>query len=170
MKRTWYAGFFALAIVGLTAGGISAFRRLDAMARASRQAAAAAASWPRANVVTGKRFHPIAAESSDYARFEAEDAAWRRQHARQYRLSELRQRGDGRRTPQQALQDRVYAHTQRGDRSQAIAELEQWLVRHPGDENALLWLARLLNETGRSDAAIRRYRQLLGAQQENNRQ
>ncbi|MGH7469336.1 MAG: BTAD domain-containing putative transcriptional regulator [Longimicrobiales bacterium] len=170
MKRAWYAAFFALAVVALSAAGVTAFRRLDVMTRAQQDAAAAAASWPRASVPMQQSFVPIAAQAADYAKYETEDATWRKRNARQYSLSELRARGDGRRSPQQALQDRVFVHTKRGDRGKAIAELERWVAQHPHDEPALLWLARLLNESGRSGEAIARYRQLLGTQQEAGRQ
>jgi tetratricopeptide (TPR) repeat protein len=170
MMRTWYACFFALAVVALTAGGISAFRRLDSIARAAAQAASAAAAWPQDSTPALRSFIPIAPDPADYAKYEAEDAEWRRRNARQFSLSELRARGDGTRSPRQALQDRVYAYTRRGDQSRAIAELERWLAQHPSDEHALLWLARLLNETGRHDDAIARYRQLLAAKQGSERE
>jgi Tfp pilus assembly protein PilF len=105
---------------------------------------------------------PIAPDPDDYARYAAEDAAWRQRNARQFTLSELRSRGSyGGRTAQQSLQDRVYEYTRRGDRARAIAELERWVMRNPGDEQALLSLARLLNQVGRDEDAIVRYRQLL---------
>jgi Flp pilus assembly protein TadD len=59
------------------------------------------------------------------------------------------------------MQDRVFNDTRRGDRAGAVAELERWVARHPRDANALVSLARLLNETGRADDAIVRYRQAL---------
>lgn len=165
MIRSWYACFFALLVVVLVAAGISAFRHLDAIARADRLDDPPAASSPRDSTLAPTAFAPIAPGPADYAPYHAEDAAWRKRNARQFSLSELRARGDGTRTGREALQDRVYEYTRRGDQGRAITELEQWVARHPGDEHALLWLARLLNETGRSDDAITRYRQLLAAQQ-----
>lgn len=165
MIRTWYACFFALAVVMLVAGGIYAFRHLDAIAQASRLADPPGMASPRDSTPAPSAFAPIAPSPADYAPYQAEDAAWRKRNARQFSLSELRARGDGTRTGREALQDRVYEHTRRGDQARAIAELEQWVARHPGDEHALLWLARLLNETGRNADAITRYRQLLAAQQ-----
>ena len=160
MMRTSYAAFFTLAVVALCAGGIAAFRHIEAQNRAQPYDIVA---WPADSMAALQRFHPIAADPADYAKFAAEDAEWRKRHAREYTLTELRTRGDGRRTPQQALQDRVYELNRRGERRAAIAELEQWVARHPGDEDALLWLARMLNETGHSEAAIARYRQILSA-------
>ena len=168
MTRIGYASLFALAVVGLTIGGISAFRHLDSLARASRQETAPG-NWPQDSVPVHRPFSPIAATAADYAKFAAEDAEWRKRFAREYTVSELRERGDGRRTARDQLQDRVYELTRAGKREQAIKELESWVKRNPGDEAALLWLARLLNESGRSDDAITRYRQLLGNGQDNSR-
>jgi tetratricopeptide (TPR) repeat protein len=165
MIRNWYACFFALAVVALAAGGIYAFRHLDSIANAAAPVATAATSLPQDSNPASRAFAPIAPTPADYAPYEAEDAAWRKRHARQFSLNELRARGDGRRTAREGLQDRVYEHTRRGDQRQAIAELERWVAHHPGDEQALLWLARLLNETGRNEEAIMRYRQVLEAKQ-----
>jgi tetratricopeptide (TPR) repeat protein len=161
MKRTWYTGFFALAVVALIVGGISAFVRLDAIGRAARREATVGDVGQWDGAVPERKFIPIAPDPAAYERYEAEDAIWRDRHARQLSLSELRARGDGRRTPRQALDDRVFEYTRRGDRKQAIAELERWVARQPRDERALLALARLLNEAGRREAAVARYRQLL---------
>ena len=162
MTRAWYACSFALAVLALGAGGLFAFRGLESNANAARVASAVVA-WPRDSAPVARPFVPIAPDPADYVQYEAEDAAWRQRNARQFTLSELRARGDGRRTAQQSLQDRVYEYTRRGDRVGAIAELERWVVRNPGDEQALLSLARLLNETGRNADAVTRYRQLLAA-------
>ena len=163
MMRGWYAGFFALAVLALCAGGLFAFRRLESDANA----ATARAAWvpPRDSAALQRKFVPIAPDPGEYERFAAEDAAWRKQNARQYTVSELRARGDGRRSEQDLLHDRVYELSRRGNYARAIAELEQWLKRHPSDQRALLSLARLLNETGRNGEAIVRYRQLLEVKQ-----
>jgi hypothetical protein len=160
MMRTSYAAFFTVAVFALCAGCIAAFRHIEAQNRAQAYNVVA---WPADSLAALQRFHPIATQPADYARFAAEDAEWRQRYAREYTLTELRTRGDGRRTPQQALQDRVYELNRRGERRAAIAELEQWVARNPGDEDALLWLARMLNESGRSEDAVARYRQILTA-------
>ncbi len=166
MIRGWYACFFALAVVALSIGGLFAFQRLESNANAALDASAPL-FLRRDSMQPAKAFIPIAPDPSEYARYAAEDAAWRQRNARQFTLSELRARGDGTRTAEQSLHDRVYEFTRRGDRARAITELERWVARHPGDERALLSLARLLNETGRNEAAIERYRQLLAAKQRN---
>jgi Flp pilus assembly protein TadD len=166
MKRSWYAVFFTLAVLVLGVVGLFAFQRLalntNAMSAVSQPLPTRAAHF-----AAPKQFIPIARNPTDYAVHEAADAAWRRQYARPYTLSELRARGDGTRSPREALQDRVYAHTRRGQDARAIAELERWVARHPNDERALLTLARLLNENGRNNDAIVRYRQLLAIKQRN---
>jgi hypothetical protein len=93
----------------------------------------------------------------------ADDTSWQREFARPYSLAELRVRGDGRRTPRQQMQDRVYAHTRAGNRGTAIRELEGWVRSNPRDTDALLWLARMLNDAGRSRESVQRYRQALAA-------
>jgi tetratricopeptide (TPR) repeat protein len=165
MNRGWYACFFLLAVLALSVGGLFAFRRLEANAKAARAANAAFAFRAQDGVPAVRTFTPIARKPQDYARFEAEDADWRQRNARQFTLSELRARGDGTRSPRESLQDRVYEHTRRGNRARAIAELERWVARYPDDERALLSLARLLNEAGRNADAITRYRQLLAIKQ-----
>jgi len=166
MTRIGYASLFALATVGLTIGSISVFRHIDSLTRADQ--ASASSNWPQDSVPAHRPFAPIAASAADYAKYQGEDAEWRKRYARPYTLSELRARGDGRRTAREALQDRVFEYTRRGQRERAIGELESWVARNPRDEAALLSLARLLNESGRSEDAITRYRQILGTG-ENNR-
>ena len=160
MTRVGYAAVFALAVLALGAGGLFAFRRLESNDSAARVVSAPPA-WPQDSVPPTRPFVPIAPDPADYAKYEAEDAAWRRRDARQLTLGELRARGDGRRTAAQTVQDRVFELTRRGDDARAIAELERWVARNPGDERALLSLARLLNESGRNADAVSRYRQLL---------
>lgn len=160
MTRAWYAGFFTLAVLALGAGGLFAFRQIESMIAAAR-AASADVAWPQNGNPVSRPFVPIVPSPDEYARYDDVDADWRERNARQFTLSELRARGDGRRTPQDSLFDRVYEYTRRGDRAQAITELERWVARNPGDEQVLLTLARLLNETGRNADAITRYRELL---------
>jgi tetratricopeptide (TPR) repeat protein len=161
VTRTWYACFFALVVLVLGAGGLFAFGRIESMIANAARAASAEVAWPEDGGAASRRFVPIAPSPDEYARYEDEDAAWRARNARQYTLSELRALGGGVRTPRESLDDRVYELTQRGDRAQAIAELERWVARNPRDEEVLLSLARLLNETGRNADAIARYRELL---------
>jgi DNA-binding SARP family transcriptional activator len=59
------------------------------------------------------------------------------------------------------MQDRVFKSTRGGDRGRAIRELERWIDSHPRDKDALLSLARLLNEAGRRDDSLARYRQII---------
>jgi DNA-binding SARP family transcriptional activator len=59
------------------------------------------------------------------------------------------------------MEDKVFRATRAGDRSGAIRELERWVSAHPRDKDGLLSLARLLNEAGRRDESLNRYRQIL---------
>ena len=154
--RTRYETAFALTAAVLAVGAVFAFSRLGPGARKRetappwRAAAGATAPVARERTLTGAR--AIAATDADYRRFAAEDAAWRRRHARLPDLFVLRRR---------ALEEHVYLLTRSGRRSAAIAELEQWTSRYPRDREAVLWLARLLREAGRTNESLARYRQVL---------
>lgn len=157
MSRVRYPLFFILAVVVLTGSTLLAYGRISAVA-ASR-ALASQAPWPGDSTVETP---PLSVPTrADYERYSESDSVWRAQNARQYTIAELRARGDGRRTERDALEDRVYLATKRGDDQRAVSELERWVSRHPRDKGALLSLARLLRENGRTDASVARYRQLL---------
>jgi len=157
MSRVRYPLFFILAVVVLTGSTLLAYGRIGAVA-ASR-VSASLAPWPGDSTVETP---PLSVPTrADYERYSESDSVWRAQNARQYTIAELRARGDGRRTERDALEDRVYLATKRGDDQRAVSELERWVSRHPRDKGALLSLARLLRENGRTDASVARYRQLL---------
>ena len=154
-----YALAFLVSAIALTFGTIASFRQISraAMARDSVQ-------LPPADTLGQEAVNsPIMPTAADYAKFDSADRVWRAENARVYTLAELRARGDGRRTPREAMEDRVFTYARRGDRPRAIAELERWLRANPRDREATLSLARLLNESGRTGEAIARYRQLLGS-------
>ena len=153
-----YAVAFGLSALALTLGTVVSFRQIsrNAIARDSL-------ILPAADTLGGDAIvAPVMPSRAEYARFDSVDRAWRAEHAHAYTLAELRARGDGRRTPRELMEDRVYDYTRRGARAQAIAELERWVRSNPRDRDAVLSLARLLNESGRTNEAIARYRQLLG--------
>jgi Flp pilus assembly protein TadD len=152
-----YALSFTLIILLLTAGALTTFRQISASSGGGDTLVIPPA---REDELTPEA-SPLNPTAADYARFERADGEWRAQHARQYSLAELRVRGDGTRSAREAMQDRVYSLTRKGDRARAIAELERWTGSHPRDRDALLWLARLLSEAGRKEASIARYRQIL---------
>lgn len=154
-----YALVFVLAALALTAGTVAAFSHISTSSLVSAGPSPAppvADTVPAAGVRT-----PVIPTTADLARYAAADRAWRERYARQYTIAELRARGDGKRTARQTMQDRVYVLARRGDRAGAIAELERWVAAHPRDDRALLSLARLLNEVGRTDEAVTRYRAVL---------
>lgn len=108
--------------------------------------------------------HPELIRPSEavHARFAAEDAAWRAEYARPPRPSTASASGGlWRPSPRQRLDDRVYELMQAGRLNEAIDLLTGWVERHPTDRAELLKLARLLNQAGRSEEALPRYRQLL---------
>jgi tetratricopeptide (TPR) repeat protein len=156
MKYSRYSWSFAAAIVVLTVAALASFREISALSLGDRTAGDE--RWPDDTLAAA-----AASPSASYAAVAAGDEQWRRENARPWSLAELRVRGDGRRTPRQAMQDRTFSLTRAGNRSAAIRELERWVASHPRDSDALLWLARLLNDAGRSKESIRRYRQALSA-------
>lgn len=157
--RERYARFFALAIVLVSGGASYAFSRIGDEPPPPRLPHFRDAS-PEDSALASSVV-PIAPPLEAYERFAAEDAAWRKRHARQLSLSEVQARGDWRPRERQALDDRVHALSKRGRHAEAVAVLEQWLDKHPRDEDALLTLARLLSQTNRTDEAAVRYRQLI---------
>jgi Flp pilus assembly protein TadD len=152
MKYSRYSWWFAGVALILTVTALATYREISAMAFVREEPIV----W-----IEDSALAVGAAIPPSFASVYAADEAWRLEHAPQYSLAELRARGDGRRTARQQMQDRVYAHSRAGNRGSAIRELERWLRSNPRDTDALLWLARLLNEAGRSAESVRRYRQAL---------
>jgi Flp pilus assembly protein TadD len=138
--------------LSLTILALGAYRGISAMALSTRDPGL---QWADATTVKDITRQITFAEAS------AGDSAWRAEHARFYSLAELRVRGDGRRSPREAMQDRVFAFSKKGQRAQAIAELERWVASNRHDTDALVWLARLLKEAGRTAESVQRYRQAL---------
>lgn len=155
MSRFRYTLSFAAAVVLLTLAATATYREISARSMVTDPSDI---RWPDDTLPAPV---PAAKSEADYAAIAAADEAWRLRNAKAYSLNELRVRGDGKRTPRQAMQDRVFAFTRAGDRPRAIAELERWIDAHPRDGDALVWLARLLNEAGRSKESVKRYRQAL---------
>lgn len=162
--RASYAVLFAGSIVLLLTGAVSTFRVIGSSAlqtMAADSAAVAIESWPGDSADLMKDDVPVTTSRAQYERFAAEDRVWRARNARMLSVKELRARGDGRRTPREMMQDRVYRFQRAGQRQSAIAELDRWVRAHPNDAEALLSLARLLREADRTDESLRRYRQAL---------
>ncbi|HEU4997147.1 MAG TPA: hypothetical protein VFT29_20160 [Gemmatimonadaceae bacterium] len=164
MKRSRYSLLFAALSAALTVAALASYRAISAIASGQGRDDASQ-KWPDDTLPT-REARMLAVPARAYAALAAADSSWRSQYAREYTLDELRARGDGRRTPRQAMQDRVYRYTRSGNRARAIWELERWVGSNPRDADALLSLARLLNETGRAKDAIPRYRQALAIEAE----
>jgi hypothetical protein len=156
--RFRYALSFSLAVLLLTASALFVFTRISDGASLQKLATPAPA-LETPTIADAPAL--IAPRASDYARFASEDKAWREKYARPMSVSEYRARGDGRPTPRQLMEDRVFKATRGNDRGGAIRELERWTASHPRDKDALLSLARLLNEAGRRDDSLARYRQII---------
>ena len=155
--RTRYETAFALTAGFLAVSALFAFSRLGPTTRRRDVApiwrsggAVAIEAEPGERLLVGAR--AIDATEQDYNRFAAEDAAWRRRHAQLPDLFLLKRR---------AMEERVYMLNTLGRRAAAIGELEGWTARHPRDREAVLWLARLLREAGRTNESLVKYRQIL---------
>jgi transcriptional activator len=154
--RTRYETAFALTTATLAVGALFAFSRLGVVSpRAEKRQpwrVSTGSIGPASNerALTGAR--AIAATEADYRQFAAEDAAWRQRDAQLPDLFMLKRR---------ALEDRVYVLTRAGHRGDAIRDLERWTTTYPRDRDAVLWLARLLRDAGRTNESLARYRQLL---------
>ena len=160
-----YAFYFALSIVCLTAGALLAFDHIS-VTNATTTAHADTTATPFADTLPAPEVKtPAVPTAADYARFADADREWRQAHARSYTLDELRALGDGKRSARDSVQDRVFDFIRAGQRRLAIAELERWVATHASDSEMLLSLARLLSEDGRSDDAVKRYRQILALRQ-----
>jgi tetratricopeptide (TPR) repeat protein len=157
MIRDRYAMLFSLGIVILTTGAAYAYSQLGATPARTMLVLPPPSGAP-VRIGVDRAIMPSA---SDYRAFADEDAAWRRRNARLLSVDEYRARGDWRTPERQALDDRVFALTRRGENAKAIAELERWVTTHPRDSEALLDLARLTNQIGRNDESIRWYREVL---------
>lgn len=153
-----YAMAFLLAALVLTTGAVATFVHISSVSLVAAQPT----GQPVADTLPGPVVAtPPTPTAADYARYAEADKLWRERHAKQYTISELRARGNGKRTPREAMEDRVFMLIRRGDRAGAIVQLEQWVRLHPRDKQSLLSLARLLNEVGRTSDAVARYREIL---------
>jgi tetratricopeptide (TPR) repeat protein len=161
MIRDRYAMLFTCGIVILTTGAAYAYSQLGATPTPTLLVLPPSSGAP-VKVGVDRSITPSA---TDYRQFADEDAAWRRRNARLLSVDEYRARGDWRTPERQALDDRVFALTKRGENAKAIAELERWVATHPRDGEALLDLARLTNQVGRNGESIRWYREVLALQE-----
>jgi len=154
-----YEARAALAMAGLVAVATVGFVGLrQAMAPPIRDLAPGA-STPTFAVRHPELIRPSAAVVASVA---AEDAAWRQRYAARPGTASASAAGSlWRPSPRQRLDDSVYALMQSDRLGEAIGLLEAWVDRHPTDREELLKLARLLNQAGRSEEALPRYRQVL---------
>jgi hypothetical protein len=110
----------------------------------------------------------IRPDSATYAPFATADAQWRARYASPVlyreaagRVTASSEGGLWRPSARQLVDDRVYALSKAGRLDSAITVLTEWVNRNPRDRVELLKLARLLNQAGRGNDSVVRYRQLL---------
>ncbi|MGQ0714127.1 MAG: tetratricopeptide repeat protein [Gemmatimonadaceae bacterium] len=157
MIRDRYAALFSIGIVILTTGAAYAYSQLGVTPKRTMLVLPPSSGEP-VRIGVDRTIAPTAA---DYRRFADADAAWRRSNARLLTVEQYRARGDYRTPERQALDDRVFALTSRGENAKAIEELERWVAKHPRDAEAILDLARLTNQIGRNEESVRWYREVL---------
>ena len=157
MIRDRYAALFSIGIVILTTGAAYAYSQLGATPRRAPLVLPPSSGEP----VRVGIDRSIAPTTADYRQFADADATWRRQNARLLTVEQYRARGDYRTPERQALDDRVFGLTRRGENTKAIQELERWVAKHPRDAEAILELARLTNQVGRNEESVKWYREVL---------
>ena len=157
MIRDRYAALFSIGIVILTTGAAYAYSQLGVTPKRAMLVLPPSSGQPVRSGVD----RTIAPTAADYRKFAAADAAWRRKNAPLLTVEQYRARGDYRTPERQALDDRVFALTRRGENAKAIEELERWVAKHPRDTEAILDLARLTNQVGRNEESVRWYRAVL---------
>lgn len=165
MRRRWYELSFAIVVVLLVVGVVVV---ADALRPPVTTVSPAEYSESENPAFTTSEEAPIHPTSEAYARFADADAAWRADHAQPVTArtfaATVEAAGEWRPSPRQALRDRVYELVSAGRTPEAIVALEQWVERNPRDAEQLLELARLLNQVGRADDAVARYRQVIALQ------
>ena len=157
-RPRWYGSAVAIAAVVLPVAAILAFLSLDP------PRVTAAASLPRPDpsdqAFVVRRAEEIRASRDAYRRFAQADSLWRARERTAVRTA-TSTGAVWQPSARQQARDRAYLLTRRGELAAAISVLEAWVNRHPDDRESVLDLARLLNQTGRYDASIARYRQLI---------
>ena len=158
-RPRWYGLAVAIAAVALPVAALLAFLSLDP------PRATSAASLPRADpsdqAFVVRRADEIRPSRDAYRRFSRADSLWRHGERIALRTATTSTGAVWQPSARQQARDRAYLLTRRGDVAAAIAVLEAWVSRHPEDRESVLDLARLLNQAGRYDASIARYRQLI---------
>ena len=159
-----YSALFVVLICAVTAAGAITYRALREPVAVASSGSAPRLESPDSFRVRNAQW--IAVDRSAYAPFAANDDAWRAQAIASHRaalLSEARAGIVWRPSPDQLFNDELMSLLARGRLEQARAELEQWLVAHPGDVERRRELARLLVRLGAHDAAFVHYRRALEA-------
>ena len=157
----WFAvvlGVLFVAAIHLITEGRAA--RTSAPALSSAEAEAGAANRLVPDIGDPALIRP---SEEAYRRFAAADAEWRRRFAPPVSARRFEMAGGDawRPAPRDAVRDSVYTLTQRAKLAEAIVVLERWVAANPRDAELLLELARLLNQAGRTEESLARYRQVL---------
>ena len=172
MTRRRYTGWFGLSIAMLAV--LALYLVVTGRAPGSTATARSVGSEDPGSLAPGEKH--IQLELADpalidppadaYRRFASEDAAWRARYAppisrQRFMMSAG---GDWAPSPRQIVRDSVFALTRAGRLDDAIRVLERWIASNPRDAEQMLELARLLNQVGRTEESLARYRAVLALQ------
>ena len=165
MSRARYSGWFALAVVAL--GVVAVY--LISTARPGRSGSSALTSAEAEAGPPGRLVPDIGDPSmirpnpDAYARYAAEDAAWRVKHAPPVTARHFAASAGvtWRPSARDLVRDSVFTLVRQARIADAIVVLDAWIADNPRDAELLLELARLLNRAGRTEESLRRYRELL---------
>ena len=165
MRRPRYSAWFAAVLgvlfvvaIHLISDGRSARRSTPVLSSAEAEAGAANRLVP--DIGDPALIRP---SEDDYREFAQADAEWRRRFAPRVtaRRFEVASGETWRPAPRDAVRDSVFILTQRAQLAEAIVVLERWVAANPRDAELMLELARLLNQVGRTEESLARYRQVL---------
>jgi len=173
--RRWYAPVLMVAVATLTVGATYSYAwaqgwRIDLRSLAGKKAAPthrgagqklAAAQPHAAPVVEPKPAAPVVEAPKAAPATVADAATVQTKPAEKPRP---RKRAAWAPSDRQQLRDQVYLAGKENRAADAIAALEAWDAKHPGDPEALRELARLLARSPKSYDAPTRYRELLAIQ------
>ncbi len=166
-ERRWYSPLLALAVVTITAGAIFSVAASRGWRVAALVTPKSASSAPVARAAT-KKAPPVAPVAQpavpkvSVPKASVPDAAVVQSGVP--RVSAPRARPKWAPSDRQRLRDRVYLAGKENRSADAIAYLEEWDAKHPGDPEVLRELARLLARSPKAYDAFSRYRELLAVQ------
>jgi tetratricopeptide (TPR) repeat protein len=170
--RRWYAPVLVAAVATITVGATYSFAsvqgwRFDLSSLGGKKAAPARTNENKkkaigAHAATAQPVAPLAEAPKTVAPATVGDAATVQTGV--VEQPKPRKRAAWAPSERQQLRDKVYLAGEQNRPGDAVAALEAWDAKHPGDPEMLRELARLLARSPKSYDALTRYRELLVVQ------